>query len=134
MNLLRLHAFTGEERYRKRAEEVLAAFSALAEKAAPAFPRLLSAADFAAGGAREIVLSGTPGRADFDALRSAVFASPGLNRVLAHASADAPAELAPLLEGRVSGAAARALAFVCESFACRAPVEDPAALSAALRD
>ena len=135
MNLLRLHAFTGEERYRKRAEEVLAAFSALAEKAAPAFPRLLSAADFAAGGAREIVLSGTPGRADFDALRSAVFASPGLNRVLAHASADAPAELAPLLEGRVSEtAAARALAFVCESFACRAPVEDPAALSAALRD
>ncbi len=86
MNLLRLHAFTGEDRYRKRADEVLGAFSALAEKAAPAFPRLLSAADFAAGGAREIVLSGTPGRADFDALRSAVFASPGLNRVLAHAS------------------------------------------------
>jgi len=138
MNLLRLHAFTGEERYRKRAEEVLGAFSALAEKAAPAFPRLLSAADFAAGGAREIVLSGTPGRADFDALRSAVFASPGLNRVLAHASADAPAELAPLLEGRVADAGdparARALAYVCESFACRAPVEDPAALSAALRD
>ena len=51
-------------------------------------------------------------------------------------SADAPAELAPLLEGRVAagGDPARARAFVCENFACRAPVEDPAALSAALRD
>ena len=99
MNLLRLHAFTGEERYRRRADEVIAAFSAVAEKAAPAFPRLLCALDFASDGAREIVLSGTAGDADFESLRSEVFASPRLNRVLAHASADTPSELASLAEG-----------------------------------
>ncbi len=131
MNLLRLHAFTGEERYRRRADEVIAAFSAVAEKAAPAFPRLLCALDFASDGAREIVLSGTAGDADFESLRSEVFASPKLNRVLAHASADTPSELASLAEGRVSDSAR---AFVCENFACRAPVTDPAALAAALRD
>ncbi len=131
MNLLRLHAFTGEERYRHRADEVIAAFSAVAEKAAPAFPRLLCALDFASDGAREIVLSGTAGEAGFESLRSEVFASPKLNRVVAHASADAPSELASLAEGRISDSAR---AFVCENFACRAPLTDPAALAAALRD
>jgi uncharacterized protein YyaL (SSP411 family) len=133
MNLLRLHAWTGEERYRRRADEVLAAFSALVERAAPAFPRLLGAVDFASDSAREIVLSGTPGKPDFEALRSAVFASPGLNRVLAPAAPDAPPELASLVEGRVAEAPARAArAYVCEAFACRAPLEAPEALAAAL--
>jgi uncharacterized protein YyaL (SSP411 family) len=132
MNLLRLHGFTGEERYRRRADEVIAAFSAVAEKAAPAFPRLLCAVDFASDSPREIVLSGTPGRPDFEALRAAAFASPRLNRVLAHAASDAPGELAPLLEGRMAEGSAPARAFVCESFACRAPLTDPGALAAAL--
>ena len=130
MNLLRLHAFTGDERYRRRADEVIGAFSAVAEKAAPAFPRLLSAVDFASDAPREIVLSGTPGKDDFEALRSAAFASPRLNRVLAAAVKNAPAELASLIEGRIAQAPARA--FVCERFACRAPIADPAALTAAL--
>ncbi len=132
MNLLRLHAFTGEERYRRRADEVIAAFSAVAEKAAPAFPRLLCAVDFASDVPREIVLSGTPGTADFEALRSAAFASPRLNRVLARAASDAPPELSALTEGRVAASDAPARAFVCENFACRAPVADPAALTAAV--
>jgi uncharacterized protein YyaL (SSP411 family) len=129
MNLLRLHALTGDEACRRRADEVIAAFSAVAEKAAPAFPRLLCALDFASDAAREIVLSGISGAADFEALRAAVFASPKLNRVLAHAAAGGPPELASLVEGRVSTSAR---AFVCERFSCRAPVTDPAALSASL--
>ncbi len=79
--------------------------------------------------AREIVLAGSPGRGDFEALRAAVFASPKLNRVLAHAGSGLP-ELAPLSEGR--GGEGPARAWVCENFACRAPVSDPAALTAAL--
>ena len=132
MNLLRLHAFTGEDRYRRRADEVLGAFSALLERAAPAFPKLLCAVDFASDSPREIVLSGTAGNAEFEALRSAVFASPRLNRVLALAAPDAPPELASLVEGRVAEGAATARAYVCENFACRAPVADPAALAALL--
>ncbi len=129
MNLLRLAAFTGDDAYRRRAEEVLAAFAGLVEKAAPAFPRLLCALDFRTDTAREVVLAGSPGRGDFEALRAAAFASPKLNRVLAHAGSGLP-ELAPLSEGR--GGEGPARAWVCENFACRAPVSDPAALTAAL--
>jgi hypothetical protein len=129
MNLLRLAAFTGDDAYRRRAEEVLSAFAGLVEKAAPAFPRLLCALDFRSDAAREVVLAGSPGRGDFEALRAAVFASPKLNRVLAHAGSGLP-ELAPLSEGR--GAEGPARAWVCANFACRAPVSDPAALTAAL--
>jgi uncharacterized protein YyaL (SSP411 family) len=104
---------------------------AVVEKASPAFPRLLCAVDFQLGPPREVVLAGRPGAADFEALRGAVFASPGLNRILAHADsgADVP-ELSALTEGRAAGDPAKA--YVCRNFACLAPVTDPAALSAAL--
>jgi uncharacterized protein YyaL (SSP411 family) len=132
MNLLRLAAFTGDERYEKRADAIFEAFGELLERAAPAFPRLLSALDFRASGPREIVLAGEPGRPDFEALRRAVFASPGLNRVVAHVeSAAAVPELAPLTRAR-SMRDGKAAAYVCERFACQAPVTDPEALAALL--
>ena len=138
MNLLRLHAFTGEERYARRAEEVFAAFGSLLAQASPAFPRLLCALDFQLGAPREVVLAGQRGAADFEALRTAVFASPQLNRVLAYAdSKDGVPELASLVEGRTSASsgdpAKAAKAYVCRNFACLAPVTDPAALTAALQ-
>jgi hypothetical protein len=132
MNLLRLAAFTGEERYARRAGAVFAAFGGVLERAAAAFPRLLCALDFQAGPSREIVLAGTPGESRFEALRAAVFASPRLNRVVAHAAGEnVPAPLAGLCEGRAShdGTAA---AYVCSGFACQAPITDPATLRAAL--
>ena len=111
---------------------MLGAFAGLLERAAPAFPRLLCALDFASDSPREIVLAGQPGREDFEALRRAVFASPKLNRVVAHAdSAAAVPELSALVEGRAGGGGP-AKAWVCERFACRAPVADAPALSAVL--
>jgi uncharacterized protein YyaL (SSP411 family) len=131
MNLLRLAAFTGEEAYRRRADGLFEAFSGYLARAAPAFPRLLCALDFRESGVREVVLAGSPGREDFEAFRRAVFESPGLNRVLAYADPATPVpELGPLTRGRESGGAA--VAYVCESFACRAPESDPKALAAAL--
>jgi uncharacterized protein len=132
MNLLRLFAFTGDDSYRRRADAALGAFAGLLDRAATAFPRLLSALDWREGQPREIVLVGQPGREDFEALRRAVFASPGLNRVVAHAdSAAGVPELDGLAEGRAARAGAAA-AYVCEGFACRAPVTDPEALRALL--
>ncbi len=129
-NLLRLAALTGDERYEKRADAVFEAFGELLERAAPAFPRLLCALDFRASAPREVVLAGETGRPDFEALRAAVFASPGLNRVVAHVdSAAAVPELAPLTRAR-STRDGRAAAYVCERFACQAPVTDPEALAA----
>ncbi len=129
MNLLRLAAFTGDDALRRRADEVLSAFAAVVAKASPAFPRLLCALDFRTDVPREVVLGGEPGRPDFEALRAAAFASRKLNRVLAHAGSGVP-ELEALSEGRDTTGPARA--WVCENFSCRAPVSDPAALTAAL--
>jgi uncharacterized protein len=131
-NLLRIAALTGDEKARERADAIFSAFAGLMPHAPSAFPRLLCALDFREDAALEVVLAGEPGRADFDALWDASFASPRLNRVLARAeSAEEVPELAALAEGRASrGGPARA--YVCERFACRAPVDRPDELVEAL--
>ena len=132
MNLLRVAAFTGDRSHRDRADQVFASASAYLNRAPIAVPRLLSALDFSRAPVREIVLAGSPGEAGFEALRDAVFSSPALDRVVAGAAGpDAPPELAPLLESR-QPSDGKATAWVCQNFACRAPVSDPAELSAAL--
>ncbi len=132
MNLLRLAAFTGDPDHTRRADELFAASATLCERTPTAFPRLLCALDFRSDPPREVVLAGTPGQEDFEGLRRAAFASPRLNRVLAHAGGTAAIpELASLSEGRAAPGG-RAVAYVCENFACKAPMTDPAALRAAL--
>jgi uncharacterized protein len=132
MNLLRLAAFTGEPLYARRAERVFESVGAILERAPLALPRLLCALDFRTGPSREIVLAGTPGHPDFEALRRVVFDSATLNRVVAHADGAAGiAELEALAQGRASGAGA-ARAYVCSNFACQTPVSDAAALAASL--
>ena len=132
MNLLRFFSFTGDERYRDRAEALFSLFSTPLARAGTALPRLLCALDYRDGAAAEIVLAGEPGRPDFESLRRTVFAHPGLNRVLAHAdAAESLAPLSPLVQSRKSRDG-RALAYVCRNFACSAPTSTPAELSAAL--
>ena len=127
-NLLRLALFTGEHSYRERADRIFAAFAPLLARVPTAFPRLLAAIDLASSAPREVVLAGKTGREDFEALRKTVFASPNPDRVLAHADPASPVpELAGLLEGRAAREG-RAAAYVCEGFACKAPVTDPADL------
>jgi hypothetical protein len=126
-NLLRLAIFTGKDAYRKRAERIYESLAPILVKAPTAFPRLLSALDLASAPSREVVLTGEPGREDFEALRRAVFASSNPNRVVVHAdSAALVPELSGLVEGRAGGG--KAAAFVCEGFVCKTPVSDPEAL------
>ncbi len=132
MNLLRLFSFTGEERYRDRADALFTLFSTPLARAGTALPRFLCALDYRSDSPAEIVLAGEPGRPDFESLRRTVFARPGLNRVLAHADAGKSlASLSPLVRSRESRDG-RALAYVCRSFACRTPAATPDELSAAL--
>jgi uncharacterized protein YyaL (SSP411 family) len=129
MNLLRLGALTGQARHRERAEGIFELLSGYLTKAPAAVPRLLCALDLAAAPPREVVLSGEPGKPDFEELAAAVFASPGMNRVLAHADdGESLADLTPLVAGR-GARDGMAAAFVCENFACRRPTSDPAELS-----
>jgi uncharacterized protein YyaL (SSP411 family) len=132
MNLLRLATFTGAQKYRHAADRIFAAFAGYLERAPAAFPRLLAALDYREAEPREVVLSGEPGRKDFEALRAAVFASAQPNRVLVHAAeSGTPEELRPLVESRAS-ADGSARAFVCRAFSCLAPTSDPAELAVLL--
>ena len=132
MNLLRLASFTGEVKYREAAEGILTSFSGYLTRAGLALPRMLCAVDYRFDAVREVVLSGERGRDDFESLRSAVFSSRRLNRVLAHAdSSGTLADVLPLVAGR-EAQEGRALAYVCRNFACGLPTPDPAQLLASL--
>ena len=131
MNLLRLATFTGESTYRERAEQIFSAFAGYLDRAPAAFPRLLCALDYRQDEPREVVLSGEPGREDFEELRAAVFHARTLNRIVAHAdAAESLADVSPLVASRGSSGAAQA--WVCRNFACLRPTSDPTQLAGTL--
>jgi uncharacterized protein YyaL (SSP411 family) len=131
-NLLRLFSFTGQPRYRQEAQRIFEASSGYLTRAPLALPRMLCALEGATDAAREVVLGGEPGRADFERLRQAVFDSPVVNRVLAHADAgESLKDLVPLTASRRSEDGS-GRAWICRDFACGLPISNPADLSAAL--
>jgi uncharacterized protein YyaL (SSP411 family) len=114
--LLRLAALTGERGYAERAVGVLRLLHALASQHPQAFGHLLQALDFHLEPTREVALVG----ADLRPLERVVRRAFRPHLVLAGGAADG----VPLLQDRptVDG---RAAAYVCENFACRAPVTEP---------
>ncbi|HYJ79494.1 MAG TPA: hypothetical protein VEW03_07845, partial [Longimicrobiaceae bacterium] len=132
--LLRLGELTGEERYTAVAVRVLEQGGELAARLPAGFGELLCALDFHLGPRREVAFAGDPGGADTRALVRTVSRAFLPNTVLAlrrPEEGDEVAELIPLLRGR-SAPGGRATAYVCERFACRRPVTDPAELAAQL--
>jgi uncharacterized protein len=114
--LLRLAALTGEHGYEERGVSVLRLLHELAAAHPQAFGHLLQALDFHLAAVTEVALVGDDLRPLERVVRSAF--RPHL--VLAGGEQDG----VPLLEGRgpVDG---RAAAYVCERFACKAPVTEP---------
>ena len=114
--LLRLAALTGEHAYEERAVSVLRLLHELGRGHPQAFGHLLQALDFHLAPVREVALVGPDLRPLERVVRSAF--RPHL--VLA----GGPADGVPLLAERepVGG---RAAAYVCERFACKAPVTEP---------
>ena len=113
--LLRLGALTGEHAYSERAESVLRLLHELAPKHPQAFGHLLQALDFRLATVKEVALVGE----ELRPLERVVRGRFRPHLVLAGGEPDG----VPLLEGRdpVEG---RATAYVCEGFACRAPVTE----------
>jgi uncharacterized protein len=116
--LLRLAALTGEARYRERAEQILRLTGSLAIQHPTAFGHLLAAVDLAANGIDEVVVAGE--RPDLVEVVHSRFLPGG---VLAWGERYP----SPLWEGRDDG-----WAYVCRSYACQLPADDPAALAAQL--
>jgi uncharacterized protein YyaL (SSP411 family) len=125
LGLLRLAALTGEHDYERPAVGVLRLLHPVAARHPTAFGHLLQAMAFHTSTVREVALVG----ADLAPLRAVVRARHRPHLVVAGAAAGGGA--VPLLRGRepVEGAAA---AYVCENFACRRPVTEPAELDALL--
>ena len=121
--LLRLAALTGEHAYADRAESVLRLLHELAPKHPQAFGHLLQALDFRLAQVKEVALVGD----ELGPLERVVRDGFRPHLVLAGGEPDG----VPLLEGRnpVEG---RATAYVCEQFACKAPVTEPEQLEALL--
>ncbi|MBA3299336.1 MAG: thioredoxin domain-containing protein, partial [Thermoleophilaceae bacterium] len=121
--LLRLSALTGEYEYERRAVGVLRLLHPLAARHPHAFAHLLQALDFHLAPVKEVALAGE----DTTALERVVRSAFRPHLVLAGGDPDG----VPLLEGRgpVEG---RPAAYVCERFACKAPVTEPAQLTSML--
>ncbi|MEA2411723.1 MAG: uncharacterized protein QOC77_2284 [Thermoleophilaceae bacterium] len=126
--LLRLGLLTGEYAYEERALGIFALLHRVAFQHPQAFAHLLQAIDFHLAGVKEVALVGP----DLRPLERAVRGRFRPHLVLAAGDGSSASDAAvPLLEGRtpVDG---RPAAYVCERFACQAPVTEPDALAALL--
>jgi hypothetical protein len=131
LDLLRLAELTGEPAFHDAGLGALRAFSATLSSQPAALPAMLTAADFALGDPRQIVIAGQPGAADTRALLRAVHARFYPDKVMLLADGG-PAQAAlaarlPFLSG-MSRQGGHATAYVCENYACQQPTSDPAAL------
>ena len=127
--LLRLARLTDKKDHFARAEKTLRLFQPQAAQAPSGFGRLLCAIDVRLGPSREIVIAGGLGDPAARKLLDAVRQRYLPNAVVAWARPGRGADARlPLLKGRapVDGKPA---AYVCENYACRAPVTSVAALA-----
>jgi len=118
--LLRLARIYGDDELERRAVGVLRLVAPAVSRAPSAFGHALCALDLHLSPPREIAIVGPP---DSDVARAAL-AGFDPNAVVAFG----PSDEVPLLEGKtlVDG---RPAVYVCERFACQAPVTDPAVLA-----
>jgi uncharacterized protein YyaL (SSP411 family) len=134
-NALRLARMLGDARFEQRSMETMGAFAGQLGAAPTSMPAMLSALFLAEAKPRQIVIAGPPADEGTEALTRVArqFASP--ETVLLYADGgEGQAWLGERLEfiraaGPVDGKSA---AYVCENFACRLPITDPAELRKAL--
>src|SRR5829696_5205059 len=121
--LLRLARIYGDDELERRAVSVFRLVHKVFERAPSAVGHALCALDLHFSPPKEIAIIGNP----WDEVARAALAPFEPNAVVAFG----PTEDVPLLEGKtdVDG---RAAVYVCERFACRAPVTDPSALATSL--
>ena len=113
----RMHALTGEDRWREHATEIVAPLASVVGRAPLAVAGLAAAMELVVGPMREIAIAGDPADPRTRSLLAVAQRHFDPRTVLAYGDPGA----VPLLEGRtlVNGAPA---AYVCHGFVCKAPV------------
>ncbi len=131
--LLRLAAYTGEDSYRSRAEQIVRPLVPAMAEHPSALSQMLIAFDFLVGPTYEVAIIGDPAAADTRALLDVITRQFRPNLVLAVAKPDdsEATSAVPLLQERPQRGGA-ATAYVCQNFACKEPVTTPQALAAQL--
>jgi len=127
--LLRLGAMTSIDDYSSRASELLRTMASTMREHPLATGRYLSAVDFYLGPVKEVALAGDRESSELQALLDALYDQfqPNLIAGYVDQERDDVAERLPFLQDRPPRDG-RATAYVCEHFACLAPVHDPDAL------
>lgn len=128
--LLRLAAFTGEPSYRKRADDYLQPLADIMTQHPQAFGHVLGALDFALSPSKEIAIIGPLATDDTLALLEVTNKRYEPNSVLAYCVPDDSQAIhtVPLLADRPLKNG-KATAYVCQNFACQAPVNSADELS-----
>ncbi len=128
--LARLYAFSGEERYRARAQQVIAAFAGAAGANSVGHASLLNAFEVLAS-TQQVVIVGRRGEKATEALMGVVLQTSLPNRALLVVASDAglPVRHPAHGKGQVTD---EATAYVCLGSACSLPVTAPHALPEAL--
>ncbi len=128
--LLRLAAFTGETSYRQRAENYLQPLADVMAQHPQAFGHVLSALDFALSASKEIAIIGDEQGLSTPALLRVVNERYQPDSVLASCLVNdqQAVQTVPLLADRPLKAG-KATAYVCQNFACQAPVNEAEALA-----
>ncbi len=137
-NLLRLYAHTGEADYLQRAERALLLYRQHMEQQSFGYASLLSVCADYLHKPQEIVLIGTPGAPDTQAMLAALHRTYVPHKTLVlidpHRAETALAAL-PLLRDVLAGRTqvdGKATVYVCHDFTCSLPVSEPAELTALL--
>jgi hypothetical protein len=137
MNLVRLGWMLGGKSgdYREKARRTLEAFRRQWSRVPQGLPQMLGALELDLESPRTVVLAGDPHSAGFRALAAVLHEQLGPRRALLCADGGAGqawlARHSPYL-AEMKPVDGRPTAYVCENFACRQPVGDPAALRALL--
>ena len=131
LNLLRLAALTGEERYREQALAIFRDFHDALARNPAGRAELLIALDFALDTSKEVLLvapAGGDAKPLLDVLRRSFVPNRVLAAVEEGAQLAAHAEWVPLLRYK-KARDGRATAYVCENRVCRLPTQDPGVLA-----
>ncbi|MEO8603479.1 MAG: thioredoxin domain-containing protein [bacterium] len=128
LNLLRLAALTGDDRYRVRAAALLQSYAAALRQEPTALPAMLAALDWSLDRAKQIVIVTPHDRAEaepFLALLRRTWLPNSVLIVTSEAGRETLAGLTPLAADKTA-AGGRPTAYVCERNVCALPTADPA--------
>ena len=131
--LLKLAAFTGEDRYYQAGEALLSALQPALIQAPLGFAQWLCALDFALSAPKEIAIVGPDRSGGVQALIDVVRSGYRPHQVVAVGATPDRISAIPLLLDRPA-IDNRATAYVCERFTCQRPTTDPSKLAEQLAE